>query len=55
MAPHYRRLVEFFRTNHIDIISVDSDGNVKELIPLLLDVGVTGTSPLRGRLRHGRG
>jgi uroporphyrinogen decarboxylase len=45
MAPHYRRLVEFFRTNHIDIVSVDSDGNVSELIPLLLDVGVTGLHP----------
>lgn len=45
MAPYYRRLVEFFRGAGIDIISVDSDGNVAELIPLLLDVGVTGLHP----------
>ncbi len=45
MAPHYRTLVEFFRGNGIDIISVDSDGDVSELIPLLLDVGVTSVHP----------
>jgi uroporphyrinogen decarboxylase len=45
MAPHYRALVEFFRKNGIEIISVDSDGNVLELIPLLLDVGVTAIHP----------
>ena len=45
MAPHYRALVEFFRKNGIEIISVDSDGNVSELIPLLLDVGVTAIHP----------
>ena len=45
MAPHYRRLVEFFRAHHIDNVNVDSDGNVNHLIPLLLDVGVTGMHP----------
>ena len=45
MAPYYKTLVSFFRKNNIDIISVDSDGNVTELIPLLLDVGVTGMHP----------
>ena len=45
MAPHYRALVAFFRGNGIDIISVDSDGDVTALIPLLLDVGVTGMHP----------
>jgi uroporphyrinogen decarboxylase len=45
MAPGYRALVGFFQSNGIDIISVDSDGNVSELIPLLLDVGVTALHP----------
>lgn len=45
MAPHYRKLIEFFRQRGIDIISVDSDGNVLDFIPLLLDVGVTGLHP----------
>ena len=45
MAPGYRLLVDFFRKHGIDVISVDSDGDVLELIPLLLDVGVTGLHP----------
>jgi len=45
MAPHYRTLIEFFKANGINMISVDSDGNVRELIPLLLDVGVTALHP----------
>ena len=45
MAPGYRKLVDFFKGHDIDIISVDSDGNVLEFIPLLLDVGVTGVHP----------
>lgn len=45
MAPYYQTLVTFFRKNDIDIISVDSDGNVTELIPLLLDVGITAMHP----------
>jgi len=45
MAPHYRTLIDFVRKNGVETISVDSDGNVAELIPLLLDVGVTGMHP----------
>ncbi|NQT03014.1 MAG: hypothetical protein HQ580_13380 [Planctomycetes bacterium] len=45
MAPFYRKLIDFFRKNGVEIISVDSDGNVSELIPLLLDVGVTALHP----------
>lgn len=45
MAPHYRKLVDFFVKHDFEVISVDSDGNVQELIPLLLDIGVTGMHP----------
>lgn len=45
MAPGYRALVDFFHRHDIDIISVDSDGNVTELISLLLDVGITAIHP----------
>ena len=45
MAPGYKALVNFFRTHGIEIVTVDSDGNVAELLPLLLDVGVTGVHP----------
>jgi uroporphyrinogen decarboxylase len=46
MMPFYKVLVEFFRGNGIEIISVDSDGDVTELLPLLLDAGVTSIHPL---------
>lgn len=45
MKPFYKKLVDFFRSNNVGIISVDSDGNVEELIPLLLNVGVTAIHP----------
>ena len=45
MEPGYKLLVSFFRKHGIDLITVDSDGNVSELIPLLLEVGVTGMHP----------
>lgn len=45
MAPHYRKLIEFFKKSGIEIVSVDSDGNASEFIPLLLDVGVTAIHP----------
>lgn len=45
MEPGYRKLIEFFHKHGIEIVSVDSDGNVDQLIPLLLDVGVTAVHP----------
>lgn len=45
MRPYYKKLIDFFNKHDINIISVDSDGNVSELIPLLLDVGVTAIHP----------
>lgn len=45
MAPGYRTLTDLFHRHGIELITVDSDGNVAELIPLLLDVGVTGLHP----------
>jgi len=46
MLPHYRKLTDFFRSNDIDTIIVDSDGDIRLLIPLLLEGGVNGIWPL---------
>ena len=46
MSPCYRRLTDFFRDHGSDTIVVDSDGNIEELIPLWLDAGLSGVSPL---------
>ncbi len=46
IMPHYNKVTSFLRKNSIDIIMVDSDGNVNDLIPLLLESGVNGIYPL---------
>jgi hypothetical protein len=45
MLPRYKRLADFVRSFGIDIIFVDTDGNVGELIPLFLEAGVNGMYP----------
>jgi uroporphyrinogen decarboxylase len=46
LTPRYRRLTDLLRRHGIDIILVDSDGRVDELIPLWLEAGVNGISPI---------
>mgnify|MGYP000397904872 CR=1 FL=1 len=45
MAPHYKRITEFLHSKSIDIITLDSDGNIWELIPSWLDCGINGVLP----------
>ena len=44
LAP-YQKLTSCFRSHSIDIILVDSDGDVRPIIPLFLEGGVTGLYP----------
>ncbi len=63
LSPRYARITELLRAHGVETIIVDSDGNVEELVPLWLDVGVncvlpmeigtTGTDPLEYRRRFG--
>jgi uroporphyrinogen decarboxylase len=46
MIPNYLKITEVLRSNGIDVIFVDSDGNIDELIPLWLECGVNGFLPL---------
>jgi uroporphyrinogen-III decarboxylase len=46
MSPRYRKLADLIRSRGIDVLIVDSDGNVEELIPLFLECGVNGHWPL---------
>ena len=46
MLPRYRRVTDLLRSNGVDVIVVDSDGNIEELIPLFLEGGVNGFWPL---------
>lgn len=46
MVPRYRMITDFLRSEKIDILQVDCDGNIDELIPLWLDVGINYFWPL---------
>jgi len=47
MVPRYKKITDFFRSQGVDILFVESDGNVNELIPIWLEeCGVNFHSPL---------
>ena len=46
MFPHYKRLIEFLKSNKVDIVFVDCDGYPGGLIPLWIESGVDGMSPV---------
>jgi len=46
MVPRYKQVTDFLHSQGIDIIHIDSDGNVDELIPLWLEVGINFPWPL---------
>jgi uroporphyrinogen decarboxylase len=46
MLPRYKQITALLRSEGIDILHVDSDGNVNELIPIWLEVGVNFPWPL---------
>lgn len=45
MMPCYDRIVDFARSIGVRIISVDSDGNCEELVPLMMEHGVNMLFP----------
>lgn len=46
MIPRYHQITDLLHKNGIDIIFVDSDGDVNELIPLWLECGINYIWPL---------
>jgi hypothetical protein len=46
MVPRYRILTDFLRKNGVDVFLLDCDGNVDELVPLLIEGGVNGIFPM---------
>lgn len=45
MMKPYRRVLDHFRAHGVPFFMVDCDGNVGELIPLFLELGITGMYP----------
>jgi uroporphyrinogen decarboxylase len=46
MMPRYRRVTDLLRSKGVDIIFVDSDGNLTQLIPLWMESGINFFWPL---------
>jgi hypothetical protein len=45
MVPRYRTVTDHLRSKGVDIIFVDSDGDITKLIPLWLEAGINGIWP----------
>jgi uroporphyrinogen-III decarboxylase len=45
LIPYYRRIIEFMQNHGARIFSVDTDGNIKAVIPSFLEAGVNVLSP----------
>ena len=46
MVPRYRKVTDLLRKHGVDIIFVDSDGNIEKLLPLWLEAGVNMVWPI---------
>ena len=46
IAPRLRRVIDFFKSNGVRYVCVDSDGTPEALIPMMLDAGVDALWPL---------
>jgi uroporphyrinogen decarboxylase len=46
MVPRYKKVTDLLRSSGVDVIFVDSDGNLDELIPIWLECGINATWPL---------
>ncbi|GAF78531.1 unnamed protein product, partial [marine sediment metagenome] len=46
ILPHYKRFIEFLKSNGVKIVLVDTDGDHNVLIPVMLEAGVDGFGPI---------
>lgn len=46
IVPRYKKINEFLRSKGVDIIFIDSDGDINDLIPLYIESGINGISPI---------
>jgi uroporphyrinogen decarboxylase len=63
MVPRYRRLTDFLHSHGVEYVSMDSDGDIRALIPLIMEGGINvlwpiepaaGMEPLELRKEYGR-
>ncbi len=46
MMPRYKKITDLLHSYGVDVINIESDGNLNELIPLWLESGINYVSPL---------
>jgi uroporphyrinogen-III decarboxylase len=46
MLPRYRIICDYLHSQGVDVIGVDSDGDVRDLIPLWMKAGLNGIWPM---------
>ncbi len=46
MMPRYKKITDLLHSYGVDVIYLESDGNLNELIPLWLEVGINFVRPL---------
>jgi hypothetical protein len=46
LSPYYVRMIDFLKHSGVQNIHVDCDGYIEELIPLWVELGVTGVFPM---------
>ena len=49
MTPHYRRMVGLYRSHGTRVFSVDTDGHLGQIIPLLIEAGINVVTPCEVR------
>ena len=45
LVPRYKRVNDWVRSNGVDIIFLDTDGDMTQIVPLLLEAGINGLYP----------
>jgi len=45
MLPYYKEMVDFYKQMGAPWVTVDTDGNMTELIPLFMEAGIDGLLP----------
>jgi uroporphyrinogen decarboxylase len=63
LLPRYNKITTLLRENGVEVITLDSDGNIEELLPLWIEGGInctyplevaSGMDPLKLRKKYGR-
>jgi hypothetical protein len=44
--PHYRKLIDHMKSHGVKLITVDTDGDPRKLVPLFMEAGVNGLWPV---------